>query len=383
VKRYPCTGHVELSGFSDYLGKELGPSRHNLRAFTRELASRFDAPKIVLTNSGSSANLAAAFALREAIGAKQTPRALIAGFTFPTTAAALLTAGFDVFVCDTDGFAIDPAAVARAMTPDVAVVCATHFLGFAAPVDRLSTFGPHLLQDACETMDAFVGDRRVHAHGAITTWSFYHPHHLSAYGGGAVIVDSAELQRLLESLTHWGRACTCHVPGLVCTAPHGRDHNFWYERIGFNLEMSELNACFGRWQLARFDRDEAQRKRNYAILHDAIAGTPGVTVWPLPRNSGSPFVFPLALDEPSRVEPLCAALAEDGVEARSLMGGAITRHPAYAHLPNDGLARCRDLSARAFFVGVHQTLPEDDVRAVAHILRRRVADVRGDGKGRA
>jgi CDP-6-deoxy-D-xylo-4-hexulose-3-dehydrase len=364
AKTYPCTGHADLTGFPAFLEHELGASRHNLNAFSRELSQRFDAPRIVLTNSGSSANLAAAFALKERCGAKR--RAIVSGFTFPTTASALMTAGFELYVVDTLGFTIDPAAVERAMTADTGVVCVTHFLGFSADIERLQRCRAFLLQDGCETMDAFCGDRRVHHYGALTTWSFYHPHHLSAFGGGAVVALDDEWQRTLESLTHWGRACTCHVPGLICSAPQGRDHNFWYERLGFNLEMSELNACLGRFQLARFDADEAARKQRYALLYDAVAGRAEVP--PLPHNTGSPFVFPVVVESAERAQTVCARLQAQGVEVRSLMGGAITRHPAYAQLPHDGLTHCRSLSERAFFVGIHQTLPEQDVREVARLL---------------
>ena len=374
MKRYPCTGHVDLRGFPAYLEGELGASRHNLQAFARELEGRFDAARIVLTNSGSSANLAAAFALREVTDTHRR-RAIISGFTFPTTVAALVTAGFEPYVVDTEpgGFGIDPSAAERAMDVDTSVICVTHFLGFSAAVDRLvevaAPYQAQILQDGCETMDAFVGDRRAHQISGLTTWSFYHPHHLSAYGGGAVIASNERLQRKLESITHWGRACTCHVPDLPCVAPHGRDHNFWYERPGFNLEMSELNACFGRFQLARFDRDEAVRKQHYGILHEALADLDGVRVWAPPKNTGSPFVFPIALDDPLRVERVCQWLDARGVETRSLMGGAITRQPAYALLRNDGLKECQALSERAFCVGVHQTLPEVDVMAVGRLLR--------------
>jgi dTDP-4-amino-4,6-dideoxygalactose transaminase len=197
MKRYPCTGHLDLAGFPDFLARELGPSRKNLHAFAAELAAHFGAPHLVLTNSGSSANLAAAFALREAVEIER-PRALISGFTFPTTASALLTAGFELFVVDTEpgGFGIDPEAAAKAIGPDYAAICATHFLGFPAAIDRLPPC--HVLLDACESMA--TSDQAT-----LTTWSFYHPHHLSAYGGGAVRAVSPAMQRILESITHWGR----------------------------------------------------------------------------------------------------------------------------------------------------------------------------------
>ena len=370
--RYPCTGHTSVDGFPAFLAAHLGPSRANLHALARELGQAFGAERITLTNSGSSANLAAALALAERCGSRL--HAVVAGFTFPTTLSALRAAGFTVTVADTepDGFGLDPQAAARALRPDTGLLAVTHFLGFPARIPELvqlaSRHGLLVLQDACETMELQAGGVPAHRLGTLSTWSFYHPHHLSAFGGGAVLAQDEAWQRTLESFVHWGRACTCHAQGLPCEAPAGADHNFWYVRPGHNLEMSELNACFGRFQLRTWRDQEARRKGSYHVLHESLEGLPGIRVWPAPAGSGSPFVFPIAV-APQRRAELAERLLRRGVEVRSLMGGAITDQPAFRAIPDDGLRNARRLAGSAFFVGVHQTLPEEDVSAVAALLR--------------
>ena len=44
-------------------------------------------------------------------------------------------------------------------------------------------------------MDLRVGGRPAWQWGTLATWSFYHPHHLSAFGGGAVVSLDEEWQR--------------------------------------------------------------------------------------------------------------------------------------------------------------------------------------------
>jgi dTDP-4-amino-4,6-dideoxygalactose transaminase len=360
---------VDHRGFGAFLEANLGAPRANLRAFAAELAALLAAPHVTLTNAGSSANLAAALALAELF--PRGSRAIVSGFTFPTTVASLLTAGFDVRVADIEpgGFCLDPEAAKHMLDGPPGVLCVTHFLGFPARIDELCGLarerGWLVLQDACETMSLEVAGRPVHARGTLTTWSFYHPHHLSAFGGGAVVSLDAPMRRRLESLTHWGRACTCHVDGLACAAPDGIDHQFHYVRTGHNLEMSELNACFGRWQLATWHEQEARRRHHWRILESSLSGLPGLTTWRAPADTGTPFVFPLASD---RRDELSARLRHRGVEVRSLMGGVVTAQPAYRGLPSDGLARARELSRTGFFLGIHQTLAEEDVRAVAAIV---------------
>ncbi len=367
--RFPCTGPVETAGFGTYLDAHLGEPRANLRGFAAELRTAFSVPRVSLVNSGSSANLAAALALAEHVGKRR--HAVASAFTFPTTVSSLLTAGFEVTLADVErgGFNLSPDSLRRALRPDTGLVCVTHFLGFPAAIDDLAAVAGDrlLLQDACETMDARVAGRPVFARGGLTTWSFYHPHHLSSFGGGAVISLDEDLQRTVESIAHWGRACTCHVEDLPCRAPEGAAHQFTYVRPGHNLEMSELNAAFGRFQLARWPETESARKNRYGILYQALADS-SLEVWAPPEGSGSPFVFPFAVRAGS-ADAFARRLAARGVEARTLMGGPIADQPAFqGRVAEDGNANARDLSRRSLLVGVHQTLPLDDVRAVAAIL---------------
>lgn len=395
--RYPCTGPVPTTGFGAFLEAELGAPRANLRAFAQELGERFEAPQLCLVNSGSSANLAAAMAMGERLGVRpgeasgRPAVALSAGFTFPTTMSSLQTAGFRVELVDTEpgGFNLDPAALERAITPDTKLVCVTHFLGYPAALEAIVEIArAHdllILQDGCETLDLRVptaeGARPAHALGDLLTWSFYHPHHLSSFGGGAVVCppgpEGERWRQLVESITHWGRACTCHYDPARCSAPAGMHHNFHYLRRGHNLEMSELNACFGRFGLRTWERDEARRKAHHATLSAALAGIEGVRVHPAPANSGSAFVFPLTLEAPrffaTSVAELCPRLDARGVEIRSLMGGVIQDQPAYAEVPDHGLERCRELARRSFFVGIHHTLEAGAVEAVASILREELS----------
>lgn len=405
---YPCTGPTSTSGFGEYVKENLeaSPARSNLGKFAKELESKFGWPRISLVNSGSSANLAASLTLAEVIQSRrgidlnqQHPflsgagpivqsigTVLTAGFTFPSTMSSLLTAGFRLQLVDTEphGFCLCPDALERAilahkehqMEPEVVGVAVTHFLGFPAQMRRIKALCDEhdllILQDACETMSMQVDGISLASYGDISTWSFYHPHHLSSFGGGAVSSPHTEWQRITESITHWGRACTCHFDPALCQAPPGQHHHFHYVRTGHNLEMSELNACFGRFQLQSWNTYEAQRIANYNVLLQALEDLPSIDVWPMVEGCGSPFVFPIAL-KPRFAEQIQAVeqrLRVEGVEIRSLMGGAIQQQPAYANIIDNGLENCTDLASRSFFVGVHQTLPIENVRHVATVLRR-------------
>ncbi|MDR0535188.1 MAG: DegT/DnrJ/EryC1/StrS family aminotransferase [Puniceicoccales bacterium] len=375
--RYPCTRKVTIDGFAAFLEANIATSRQNINDFANELGARFGAGKMTLVNSGSSANLVAALTLAEQLKAEGRPLAAFASaYTFPTTLSALLMAGFSIRLLDTeaDGFNLCPLALEKAFSRHPAtLVCVTHFLGFPAKMAVLAPIarknGAKILQDACETMNLRTTDGKpMHTLGDMTTWSFYHPHHLSSYGGGAAISNETATHELADSIAHWGRACTCHINPSTCRAPAGFSHNFTYLRPGLNVEMSELNACFGRFQLRQWDAMEQARKERYATLYDALSGLSGITVYPADEKQGSPFVFPITcngMDAAKAVEKLGTL----GMECRSLMGGAMTEQPAFKALPNDGNANAKTMARGSFFVGIHQTLPLDDVRDMASLLR--------------
>lgn len=62
-----------------------------------------------------------------------------------------------------------------------------------------------------------------------------------------------------------------------------------------------------------------------------------------------------------------------GVEIRTLMGGVTNEQPAFKHISSDIFTETHKMAERTFFVGIHQTLPAEDVILVAMILKDSLA----------
>lgn len=368
----PCTGNVGIKGFGEYLESEIAEPRRNIRLFTAELKERFGGAYHCLVNSGSSANLVAAFVAAEKLKAKGLPLSAVASaFTFPTTMSALTFAGFSVKIIDVakGDFNLDIEELEK-MEP-VSLIVPTHFLGFPYDIDRVRSlaekWGALILQDSCEAMDVPVYGRRNFAAADFITWSFYHPHHLSSYGGGCVVCGNAEDFALVDSVAHWGRACKCHIDPKMCKVPRGPGHEFTYERLGFNVELSELNACFGRWQLRSWDAFEQARRSHYDALFEALRSHAGIRLWNRPVG-GSPFVFPFQVLGGMDVETVHRRLADKGVEARKLMGGVLNQQPGFWNFKSGRLPNARALADSTLFFGIHQTLSETQTTVAANAL---------------
>lgn len=375
--RYPCTGNISLKGFGEYIENEIGEPRRNLRLFADELNQHLGSKYITLTNSGSSANLVAALAMAEKCRKAGKPlTAFASAFTFPTTISSLLLAGFRVKLIDVepDGFNLDLNILREQETP-ASVIVITHFLGFFCDTKAICEYAidndSFVLQDACETFNTvnYFAEDTERQYSDITTLSFYHPHHLSSYGGGAVICPDKEDYILCDSIAHWGRACKCHIDESLCQNPDGPAHQFTYERLGVNVEMSELNACFGRWQLQRWQHYELRRRENYQILYDILKDNPNLKLWKVEADAPSRFVFPIKLLNGMTVKDAWELLSPKGVGIRTLMGGATCTQPAFKDMVEyDDQSNAIEMADTTFFVGIHQTLSHNDVNAVARII---------------
>lgn len=377
--RYPCTRNIGMEGFGAFLEQEIAEPRRNLRLFAQEIGHLIGqgdttlAHHLTLVNSGSSANLVAALALAEQLRHQGRPlTAAASAFTFPTTLSALLMADFQVKLIDVvpKGFNMDVTLLEAEEGPP-SLVCITHFLGFPADLKALDAYrhrtGCLILQDACETMVCHTPDtdELLYQYGDVVTWSFYHPHHLSSYGGGAVYSGSTALHVLCDSIAHWGRACKCHIDPKLCHVPQGPAHQFTYEHIGVNVEMSELNACFGRWQLHQWADIEQRRQENYAHLLRLLAEHPRLQVWPFfNQHHDSPFVFPIFCREKD-IREVYELLAPKGIEIRTLMGGATCEQPAFMNATiNSDTPNAQYMARHTFFVGCHHTLSHTDIEHI-------------------
>ncbi len=373
--RYPCTGYITMKGFGSWLEKETKSPRYNIRQFENELKQQFSVPYLTLVNSGSSANMVAALVLAEKVKKAGKPMtAAVSAFTFPTTISALSLAGFQLSIIDTEanGFNISLSEL-KELDPVPSVFAVTHFLGFPCDIVNITEFargkGSFVLQDCCETLGMEVANTPVFNYGDISTWSFYHPHHLSSYGGGAVITLNQEDYFLADSTAHWGRACKCHIDEKICAVPAGPAHQFTYERIGLNVEMSELNACFGRWQLRDFNCIEKKRIKNYSVLYDTLKNSLSLNVWSAPETKTSAFVFPVRLKNGMDIYDAYNILNRESIEMRTLMGGVSNEQNAFRTILGQSLQPNAHETARTtFFVGIHHTLPDADVYHVADRL---------------
>jgi CDP-4-dehydro-6-deoxyglucose reductase, E1 len=365
--------------------------------FEREFAESLGARRAVMVNSGSSANLLMAAALRYRSTGAVAPgsEVVVPAVGWSTTYFPFAQHGYRLrFVdVDPDTLNLDPERLAAAIGPQTGAVCVVNVLGNPAEFDAIGEvladarrrFGRDivLLEDNCESMGATHGDRACGTLGLMGSFSFFFSHHISTMEGGMVATDDDELAEIVTSLrAHgWTRNLTPGSP-LAAGAEDPFQEAFRFVLPGYNVRPLEMSAAVGSVQLERVAGFLAQRRANAAHWQRRMA--PLADSYRIQRqpDTGSWFglAFTVRPEAPFGRERVVAALTEAGVACRPVVTGNFTRQPALRHIDHvtDSALTGADLvHDRGLYVGN----AERDLRDEIDLLTDTLAALRDAPEG--
>jgi CDP-6-deoxy-D-xylo-4-hexulose-3-dehydrase len=203
--------------------------------------------------------------------------------------------------------------------------------------------------------------------------------------GGAVMMRSPMLRKIVESFRDWGRDCWCQ-PGKDNTCgkrfdwqlgdlPHGYDHKYTYSHIGYNLKLTDMQAAVGVAQLEKLDGFIEARRRNAALLAELLSDVPWLALpGELAGGRSSWFGFPIRVlpGAPISRNALTEALTERKIGTRLVFAGNLVRQPAYAeveHRTVGDLSNADSIMNDVFWVGTYPGLAEDRIAYIARSIR--------------
>lgn len=337
-----------------------GPWAHK---FETRLAKWLGVKYCAVTNSGSSANLLAFYALTSPkLGERAIKRGdevITVAAGFPTTVNPIIQFGaVPVFVdVKTPTFDIDDSQLEAAYSPKVKAVMLAHSLGNPFNLKAVKAFcDKHnlwLIEDNCDalgseyTIDGVT--KKTGTWGHIGTSSFYPPHHMTMGEGGAVYTDDPLLDKIVRSFRDWGRDCWCvggvdntckmRFTGKFGELPAGYDHKYVYSHFGFNLKITDMQAAIGCAQLKKLDTIVEARRKNWQTLYEGLKDIPQLMMpEPEPNSTPSWFGFLIAVrpDAGFSRNDLTEFLESRKIQTRNLFAGNLLRHPAFDEMRKSG-----------------------------------------------
>jgi dTDP-4-amino-4,6-dideoxygalactose transaminase len=313
----------------------LGPRTH-------EFEAAFAAHLGVAHAVGVSSCTAALHLAYLAAGVGPGDEVIVPSLTFAATAAAVIYCGGTPVFADILGphdFGLDPVDVERRIGPRTKAVCAVHFAGYPAAVDRLRALcdahGLALIEDAAHAPSADLKGRKLGAWGRAAAFSFFSNKILSCGEGGLVATDDDDVAALARSLRSHGM-----TSGTWSRETRETD-SYDVIGLGFNYRLDEPRSALLLSRLARLESEIERRRELTRAYRERLAGVPHLLV---PYDDGavghsSCYVMPVVVDDDRRRDTVRRRLRDVHGIQTSVFHPAVHEFTAYRerfgkqHLP--------------------------------------------------
>lgn len=365
------------------------------KRFSRGLREYLNSRFCVLCNSGSSASLLAITATtQKEFGNKATKEGdefITTAVGFPTTISGLVQNKIIPVFVDINPVSLTPdvelieQAVVEGKTKGIILA---HALGSPYDVDSIrdicDEYGLWLIEDCADALGSRYNGELVGTQGSMATMSFFPAHHINCGQGGAVFTNDGLTKKILDSLHAWGRGCWC-LPGQDNTCGKrfdyciGKDieydHKYVFDRIGYNMQITDLQSAIGLAQLDKIKRYEKRRKHNWNRLKEAFSEYKKFFILPQPIEGADPswFGFHVTVKGTSFTRrQITEYLESKKIGTRLLFGGNLLQQPAFQHIPHKVFGTLENsnlITSSCWWLGVHPGIDDERLGYVISTLR--------------
>lgn len=326
----------------------------------------------------ANGTLALEVAMR-ALGIGQGDEVIVPARSFFASAGAVLAVGARPTFADVLPHSqnIDPASVARVISPATKAILCVHLAGWPCDLDTLRSLadrhGLFLIEDCAQAHGAAIGSQRVGSFGDAAAFSFCTDKIMSTAGeGGLVLFRKPEHHEAGYSYKDHGKNFVKIRDG------QGRpgEFRFIHDFPGSNFRLTEFQAAIGLCQLAKLPRWLGARRRNAEVLLERLAGDERMRLpTPGPEITHAWYKFYLQLNGPEDIESyrtrVIGRLHAAGIPAGSGSCPDMSLEMAFENMQirRDGeLAAARDLGKRTLMLPVDHTLNDGHMHRMADAL---------------
>lgn len=354
-----------------------------VQACERDFAAWVGSRHCVMVNSGSSANLlmvAALFYSRNpALKLERGDEVIVPAVSWSTTYYPLYQYGLRIKFVDIDLHTLnyDLEQLRNAVTDRTCAIMAVNLLGnpndFAAIRAIVGDRPIVVIEDNCESMGAAFEGKHAGTFGVMGSFSSFFSHHISTMEGGLIVTDDEELYQILLSLRAHGWTRNLPKHNLVCgeKSDDPFKESFRFVLPGYNVRPLELEGALGIEQVKRLPGLIRERRRNGALLQQAMGNHPDLLIQHEVGES-SWFGFSLvirpgvALTRPQLVARLDAL----GFECRPIVAGNFAKNEVVRYFDSEvhgQLGNADHIDRHGVFVGNHHYPINEAIEALTKL----------------
>ena len=346
--------------------------------FEKRISSLFDKKYGLYVNSGSSA----LYIGMEASNFPEGGEVITPALTFSTTIGCIVKSKLIPVFIDVgfNDYCIDVQAIEKNITSKTVAIVASNLMGNICNWEKISEIAKKhnlkVIEDSADTIGGTLNGKLSGSYCDWTITSFYGSHIINCAGnGGMLCMNDEKMINDAKLLRSWGRSSSIfdekseaienrfnvEVDGI----PY--DAKFIFEKIGYNLEGSEIGAAFGLAQLddlgdnIRIRQKNFQKQTNFFNNYKDFIVTPKQT-----KNSESAWLaYPIIINEesPFSRRDFQIYLEKRNIQTRTVFSGNITRQPGFKNIEmkvsSDGLNNADNIMKGGVLLACHHGLTNE------------------------
>jgi perosamine synthetase len=186
------------------------------------------------------------------LGIGKGDEVIVPDLTFIATANAVTYTGATPVMVDSHPvyWGLDPEKIEENITPKTKAIIPVHLYGHPCDMDAINDIaGAHnlyVVEDAAEAHGAEYKGRKVGGFGDVACFSFFGNKIITTGEGGMCLTNDEELAANLRILRDHGQR---------------PDKKYWYDMVGFNYRMTNVQAAIGVAQVERLGQLIGQKRQ--------------------------------------------------------------------------------------------------------------------------
>jgi dTDP-4-amino-4,6-dideoxygalactose transaminase len=304
-----------------------------------------------------------------AIGIKAEDEVLVADYTFPATAHAVLHCqAKPVFVDVDEGtYNIDPQLIEAKITGKTKALIPVHTFGQPAQMDEINRIAHKhnlkVIEDAACALGAAYKNKNAGTFGDIGCFSFHGRKGITTGEGGMAVTNDRNFADKIRSLANFG---------IGTTAWEREDNKRFnipeFKMLGYNYKMSDIAAAVGIAQLGKLDKI-IERKQALARYWDKkLQDIKGITAPSCARGIKHVYQSYVALlRENIDRDIVVERLRSKGIQAQI---GTYSCCVQAVYRSSDSCPNSLTLFKRAIALPMYYTLKRSDINFAAKILKQ-------------
>tara|TARA_B100001769_G_scaffold271417_1_gene264156 strand:- start:503 stop:1702 length:1200 start_codon:yes stop_codon:yes gene_type:complete len=335
-------GKEEISAVIKCLNESTQMGKY-AREFESAIAKLFQKKHCLYVNSGSSA----LYLGIESFDFKKGSEVITPALTFSTTVGCLVKNNLVPVFVDVEplSYCIDIKKIESLINDKTVAILAPNLMGNICDWEFIrkiaDKYNLKVIEDSADTLGAtLLNGKTTGYYTDMSITSFYGSHIINCAGnGGALAINDENVLKNAKLLRSWGRSSSLFdeksesIENRFNVDLEGIDYDakFVFEKVGYNLEGSEIGAAFGLAQLKKLEENINTRKRNFKLQCKYFEKYPEFFKNPVELNGVNTawLAFPILISENAKFSrrDFQIFLEKREIQTRVVFTGNIVKQP--------------------------------------------------------